>query len=201
MSRKRRIDLRSSDRTLKNVRGPNGRRLCRWCGTEVPVGRRTFCSDKCVNEWMIRSSPAHVRELIYKRDLGKCASCGIDTRYQKIELEDVLKACEYDEEDDRYAALLKKYKLTVKEAKKSLWQADHIIPVAENGGLCGLENYQSLCTSCHKQKTKSQSQKSRQEKKMKKMEEKASQVNRSDDKVAGLPGIRGFSGFSSKTFD
>ena len=32
---------------------------------------------------------------------------------------------------------------------RELWQADHIIPVAEGGGLCGLENMRTLCTFCH----------------------------------------------------
>ena len=32
---------------------------------------------------------------------------------------------------------------------RQLWQADHIIPVAEGGGLCGLENMRTLCTFCH----------------------------------------------------
>lgn len=34
------------------------------------------------------------------------------------------------------------------------WQADHIIPVHKGGGACGLDNYQTLCVECHKQKTK-----------------------------------------------
>jgi 5-methylcytosine-specific restriction endonuclease McrA len=32
----------------------------------------------------------------------------------------------------------------------SLWQADHIVPVAEGGGECGLDNLRTLCTPCHK---------------------------------------------------
>lgn len=31
----------------------------------------------------------------------------------------------------------------------SLWQADHIIAVAEGGGDCGMENLRTLCTWCH----------------------------------------------------
>jgi 5-methylcytosine-specific restriction enzyme A len=31
----------------------------------------------------------------------------------------------------------------------SPWQADHIIPVAEGGGECGLENLRTLCRPCH----------------------------------------------------
>lgn len=34
------------------------------------------------------------------------------------------------------------------------WHADHIIPVHKGGGYCGLENFQTLCTDCHKEKTK-----------------------------------------------
>ncbi len=28
-------------------------------------------------------------------------------------------------------------------------EADHIIPVSEGGGLCGLEGYRTLCRKCH----------------------------------------------------
>ena len=34
--------------------------------------------------------------------------------------------------------------------KHSLWQADHITPVVEGGGGCGLDNYRTLCLRCHK---------------------------------------------------
>lgn len=34
-----------------------------------------------------------------------------------------------------------------------LWDADHIIPVREGGGSCGLDNIQTLCIPCHKHKT------------------------------------------------
>lgn len=35
----------------------------------------------------------------------------------------------------------------------SLWIADHILPVFEGGGECGLENIQTLCVVCSAQKT------------------------------------------------
>jgi 5-methylcytosine-specific restriction endonuclease McrA len=34
------------------------------------------------------------------------------------------------------------------------WQADHIIPVHKGGGACTIDNFQSLCEDCHKEKTK-----------------------------------------------
>lgn len=35
-------------------------------------------------------------------------------------------------------------------SRDSWWDADHVIPVVEGGGLCGLENYRTLCVPCHK---------------------------------------------------
>jgi len=32
---------------------------------------------------------------------------------------------------------------------KSHMEADHIIPVSEGGGLCGIEGYRTLCRKCH----------------------------------------------------
>lgn len=33
------------------------------------------------------------------------------------------------------------------------WHADHIIPVCQGGGACGLDNFQTLCINCHIDKT------------------------------------------------
>ena len=34
-------------------------------------------------------------------------------------------------------------------AGRPRWEADHIVPVADGGGECGLENYRLLCRPCH----------------------------------------------------
>ncbi|MVZ65028.1 hypothetical protein GQF61_04135 [Sphingobacterium sp. DK4209] len=34
------------------------------------------------------------------------------------------------------------------------WQADHILSVSEGGAACSLDNFQTLCSCCHKEKTK-----------------------------------------------
>lgn len=34
------------------------------------------------------------------------------------------------------------------------WEADHIIPVCEGGGCCGIDNYRTLCGPCHLLATK-----------------------------------------------
>jgi 5-methylcytosine-specific restriction endonuclease McrA len=46
--------------------------------------------------------------------------------------------------------LAKGFKLS---GRRSLWDADHIVPVSEGGGLCGLDGYRTLCIPCHKRVT------------------------------------------------
>jgi len=131
-----------SARTLP--RGANGRALCRWCAIEVPRGRRTFCSPDCVHEWKLRTDPGYLREQVFARDRGLCAVCGIDTE-----------AVRKDFRKLDYRArrqFLKEWK--VKEtSRRSLWDADHVIPVAEGGGECDLANMRTLCLKCHRSAT------------------------------------------------
>jgi 5-methylcytosine-specific restriction protein A len=37
---------------------------------------------------------------------------------------------------------------------RRLWEIDHIVPVVEGGGSCGLENLRTLCVVCHRQETR-----------------------------------------------
>jgi 5-methylcytosine-specific restriction endonuclease McrA len=117
---------------------------CRRCGGEIPVGRRTFCSDECVHEWKLRTDPGYLREQVFERDKGVCAVCGVDTvalRLHSLKLD----------YKSRYR-FLREWKL--KEGfRKSLWDADHIVPVAEGGGECDLSNMRTLCLKCHRQAT------------------------------------------------
>jgi len=38
-------------------------------------------------------------------------------------------------------------------SRRSLWDADHIRPVAEGGGQCDLDNLRTLCLPCHREVT------------------------------------------------
>jgi 5-methylcytosine-specific restriction protein A len=41
----------------------------------------------------------------------------------------------------------------VQPSFRGAWDADHIVPVAEGGGECGLENMRTLCRPCHQRQT------------------------------------------------
>lgn len=126
--------------------GENGRPLCRWCNLEVPPRRRTFCSDFCVNEWKLRTDPGYLRDQVLARDRGVCALCGTDTRTAYFEMKRSRGAHRRE--------LLAHWGLKSIN-RKSLWDADHIVPVAEGGGECDLDNIRTLCLRCHREQTRS----------------------------------------------
>ena len=51
------------------------------------------------------------------------------------------------------AAGLSLYGMKSITARRSLWDADHILPVAEGGGQCDLDNLRTLCLPCHREVT------------------------------------------------
>jgi len=114
-----------------------GRPICRWCRTPVQRPRRTFCSDACVHEWKVRSSPWYVRQQVKKRDKGTCRLCGFNVVKAHREW-----TRSKPPASDR--AVRKAWR-----AVRPRWEADHIVPVADGGGECGLENYRLLCRPCH----------------------------------------------------
>ena len=115
-------------------------RVCRWCGKDVPRGRFTFCSPECVDAWKLRTDPGYLRARVFDRDKGICVCCGTDTevlRREKRKL-DYAARRRFEREWGR---------------RKTLWDADHIVPVVEGGGECDLSNMRTLCLKCHREAT------------------------------------------------
>ena len=113
------------------------RRPCRWCGGEVQGRRLTFCSERCVHEWKLRTDPGYLRAQVFDRDHGVCAECGVDTealRKDKRKL-DFLARRQFEKDWGN---------------RRHLWDADHIVPVALGGGECDLSNMRTLCLKCHR---------------------------------------------------
>jgi 5-methylcytosine-specific restriction protein A len=126
--------------------GPNNLPLCRWCDLEILAKRRrTFCSDYCVHQWRLRTDPGYLRDQVFARDHGICAVCQIDT----IAAYNALKRAR----GPARAAGLHLYGMKSITTRRSLWDADHIRPVAEGGGQCDLDNLRTLCLLCHREAT------------------------------------------------
>ena len=148
MTTRRRSSIKESNREI------SGLRICRFCKVQVEPPKRTFCSPECVHQWKIRSNNKYLRSIIYERDLGICAACGVDTRYTKIDIENYRREIRRGASDELLLTYLKSQNMTLNESTRSLWHADHIIPVSKGGGESGLENFQTLCIKCHKLKSK-----------------------------------------------
>jgi 5-methylcytosine-specific restriction protein A len=127
-------------------RGPNDLPLCRWCDLEILAKRRrTFCSDYCVHQHRLRTDPGYLRDQVFARDRGVCAACHADTTA-------IFAALKRARGKARAAGLLF-YGMKSITARRSLWDADHIRPVAEGGGACDLDNLRTLCIACHREAT------------------------------------------------
>ena len=126
--------------------GPNGLPLCRWCELEILAKRRrTFCSDYCVHQHRLRTDPGYLRDQVFARDRGICALCAADT----VAIFAALKRAR----GKARAAGLSLYGMKTISSRRSLWDADHVLPVAEGGGQCDLDNLRTLCLPCHREVT------------------------------------------------
>ena len=125
---------------------------CRWCGGDVKPPRRTMCSPECVHELLIRRDNRYIRDCLYKRDKGICSICNIDTK------DIAKKALSLTGEDKvKYLTEMRigtKRKIWKRKHGGGLWDADHIVPVKDGGGQCGMDNLRTLCIKCHKNVTK-----------------------------------------------
>lgn len=154
--------------------GPNGKRLCRNCETECQPPRKTFCGQKCIDEWNNRANPAVLRQLAFERDQGVCQICRLDVaRIVMISrrlYNRALRRHRY-----HYRAVDNDWLLgvfwRVMEARGfrrrvgHFWEADHIVPVVEGGGCCGVENIRTLCYPCHRVETQKLLARRREERK------------------------------------
>jgi 5-methylcytosine-specific restriction endonuclease McrA len=102
-----------------------------------------------VEEWRLRSDPGYLREKVLERDRGVCAACGLDCLQAERDLRRLRGAA-------RLKALMdwgfgaRARAVTRAVTRKTLWDADHIVPVVEGGGECDLENIRTLCLKCHR---------------------------------------------------
>ena len=127
---------------------PEGLPCCRWCNKGVSPPRRTLCSKECEHELKLRISGRYLRDCVYNRDKGICKICNIDTKQIARDANNMT-GVDKNNFLTQYNISLKR-KIWIKKHGGGLWDADHIVPVKDGGGLCGLDNMRTLCISCHK---------------------------------------------------
>lgn len=128
-----------------------GKGFCRWCGEAVMNLKGESSKGRwhpaCVSAYKLAAWSAEQRRVCWERDKGVCGVCGVDS----VDLRSRA-AATYREQgysDEWIMARLAK--------SGKLWQADHIRPLVDGGGLdlayFEASNLMTLCSACHRQKT------------------------------------------------
>lgn len=161
---------------------PRSDGLCRMCQKKLTGKQRNWCSRECGNEafddlMFAKGSSTQIRARVFERDNGICALCGIDAekiqrisnfaKWSLITHSDRVNPFErgYEFVDNKFRNFHEEFeKSYLKSARVvwantalnfggSCWQADHITEVF-HGGKHEMENLQTLCNLCHKNKTR-----------------------------------------------
>jgi 5-methylcytosine-specific restriction protein A len=92
--------------------------------------------------------------MVGQRDHGVCALCGIDAEKLRNRVRIVFWKLRQRGKGKRARSLESRFiSIGWPGLSRSWWEADHIKPVCQGGGGCGLENYRTLCVPCHKKET------------------------------------------------
>ncbi len=127
------------------------------CDTELSGRRTSWCSDECSDAYYRITSSAFLRAETFERDKGVCGYCGIDT----YAIERRVKALDYLARKAAWKVLNE----NGFNSYQSMWQADHVIPMAE-GGSSEPSNIVTSCTPCHKAKTAEQAARTAMQRKL-----------------------------------
>lgn len=140
-------------------------------------GLARYCSDACRDHAYVTAGHTDtIRYLVFERDKGICAACGRDcAKMQAIlrrigwrgsELGNAFRWSSFPDGTEQAVANVRSLAAQLGAAferratelnggkQSHCWEADHIIPVAEGGGGCGLEGYRTLCLECHRAETR-----------------------------------------------
>eukprot|EP00850_Spirogloea_muscicola_P004277 SM000018S03642 [mRNA] locus=s18:505658:512598:+ [translate_table: standard] len=123
-----------------------------------------FCSRVCYEEYLSRTSPRYLRQALFQVERGVCSLCHLDSHSLVVSLKGIkckiLRREAVLQQAPAFAScphLLEKLVESPEDGRA--WHADHILPVSEGGGQCGVENLRTLCVVCHKAITQIQAKK------------------------------------------
>ncbi|MGH0139673.1 UNVERIFIED_CONTAM: hypothetical protein FKN15_069911 [Acipenser sinensis] len=140
-----------------------------------------FCSQRCQEEFLVRSSQSYMKAKVFETEHGVCQQCNLHAQelYQRIRDAPRVSRKEILENTWMSQLSLNQLNEMIRNPTEGLfWQVDHIRPVYGGGGQCSLDNLQTLCTVCHKERTAKQAKERSQMKKTTAASKLASDISR-----------------------
>ena len=143
--------------------------VCRYCEAPTPKGRTRWCSDACNRAVRMLTHAATQRRAVEARDHGVCALCGLDTDALERAFREACYAAILPEtswflmgrSNPKMRPVFERLDALGFDGERSLWDADHVVPVVEGGGVRPgmtpdevLANLRTLCVPCHKAETR-----------------------------------------------
>ncbi|KAI1899764.1 hypothetical protein AGOR_G00065110 [Albula goreensis] len=139
-----------------------GKPLCLSC--QQPCGEggawdTRFCGRTCQEEFQVRTSQAYMRARVLETEQGVCQRCGLNAHQLFQRVRDAPAANRKEMLENTWLSQLSLKQLNEmirNPVEGQFWQVDHIRPVFSGGGQCSLDNLQTLCTVCHRERTSQQ---------------------------------------------
>lgn len=129
---------------------------CTWCDEKIKVRSNSrWCSAKCRDEGYIRFG--FWRGPVRSRDKGICAICQFDCLAFQQRLKSLVARAKGTRSGRHHPYSWSRIHRFMRTngvcTVVQPYEVDHIIPVIEGGGCCGLDNLRTLCFVCHRQQT------------------------------------------------
>ncbi|XP_042300873.1 DNA annealing helicase and endonuclease ZRANB3 isoform X2 [Sceloporus undulatus] len=118
-----------------------------------------FCSHKCQDDFLFRTSQSYLRSKVFEVEHGICQMCNLKAQELYLCVRDAPKNKRKSILESSWMSKLPLTQLNeiiLNPTEGHFWQVDHIKPVYSGGGQCSIENLQTLCTVCHRERTAKQ---------------------------------------------
>ncbi|NXL04800.1 ZRAB3 endonuclease, partial [Mesembrinibis cayennensis] len=128
-------------------------------GCQARAWDTRFCSHACQEDFSIRSSQSYLRTKVFEIEHGVCQFCNQNAQELYLSIRDAPKSQRKKLLESSWMSHLPLGQLNeiiTNPTEGQFWQVDHIKPVYSGGGQCSLENLQTLCTACHRERTAKQ---------------------------------------------